>query len=622
MSQKFAELGISRDALEAVKKMGYTDPTPVQEQAIPEILKGHDVCAAAATGTGKTAAFLLPTMSALGHAVVNKNAVSGPRMLVLTPTRELAEQIGDVCKSISRETDHYVATLYGGTKYGPQINKLRKGVDIIIATPGRLIDLRERGVVNLSDIDVLVIDEADRMLDMGFWPSMETIIAQTPKERQTLLFSATLDRKVMRKVSPILKDPVMVEIAHRGDTAKTVEQYILPIENKKKQELLQAVLGEHAFSRVVVFTRTKKRAEECNDMLRHAGFASDSIHSDKPQHKRKRALERFTNGKTNILVATDVLARGIDVPSVDYVVNYDLPDMAEDYVHRIGRTGRAGEVGFAVSFVTRESRSELRDIESLIGREIPMMEIDSYDVDPGILETKNKNKHGKKKRVRERDIERSRAHNASTQGSDFEDGPAPKKFDGLAGYKTRSNAKPGKGKNGGGKGSRSDKPGKGGKSFGNKGGRSDKFEKKSTAFDKFDKRNKGNKGGCSQGDCGDFTVRDAKRSDRGSKGNDRNWRDDNRGSKGGNGFGNRQRNDRNFGDRDNRRGGNGGRRDDNRGSKRNYFDEENRNYRGGKRGSASHKKRFDSPKPASRQGMAKAKQSQGSFSRFYNKNGN
>ena len=455
MSQKFAELGISRDALEAVKKMGYTDPTPVQEQAIPEILKGHDVCAAAATGTGKTAAFLLPTMSALGHAVVDKKAVSGPRMLVLTPTRELAEQIGDVCKSISRETDHYVATLYGGTKYGPQINKLRKGVDIIIATPGRLIDLRERGVVNLSDIDVLVIDEADRMLDMGFWPSMETIIAQTPKERQTLLFSATLDRKVMRKVSPILKDPVMVEIAHRGDTAKTVEQYILPIENKKKQELLQAVLGEHAFSRVVVFTRTKKRAEECNDMLRHAGFASDSIHSDKPQHKRKRALERFTNGKTNILVATDVLARGIDVPSVDYVVNYDLPDMAEDYVHRIGRTGRAGEVGFAVSFVTRESRSELRDIESLIGREIPMMEIDSYDVDPGILETKNKNKHGKKKRVRERDIERSRAHNASTQGSDFEDGPTPKKFDGLAGYKTRSNAKPGKGKNSGGKGGRS-----------------------------------------------------------------------------------------------------------------------------------------------------------------------
>ena len=304
-------------------------------------------------------------------------------------------------------------------------------------------------------------------------------------------------------------------------------------------------------------------------------------------------------------------------------MNYDLPDMAEDYVHRIGRTGRAGEVGFAVSFVTRESRSELRDIESLIGREIPMMEIDSYDVDPGILETKNKNKHGKKKRVRERDIERSRAHNASTQGSDFEDGPAPKKFDGLAGYKTRSNAKPGKSKNGGGKGSRSDKPGKGGKSFGNKGGRSDKFEKKSTAFDKFDKRNKGNKGGCSQGDCGDFTVRDAKRNDRGGKRNDRNWHDDNRGSKGGNGLGNRQRNDRNFGgDRDNRRGGNGGRRDDNRGSKRNYFDEENRNYRGGKRGSASHKKRFDSPKPASRQGMAKVKQSQGSFSRFYNKNGN
>ncbi len=440
MTAAFSELGLSPAALQAVNKLGYTEPTPIQEQAIPPILKGRDVCAAAATGTGKTAAFLLSTMSTLTHAVRNKQKVTGPRMLVVTPTRELAEQIGSVCRTISNETDHFVATLFGGTKYGPQMNKLRKGVDIIIATPGRLLDLRERGVVELQDIDVLVIDEADRMLDMGFWPDMETIIAQTPKGRQTLLFSATLDRKVMKSVAPILRDPFMVEVAHRGETAATVDQYIIPVESKKKPEMLNALLSEQAFTRVIVFTRTKKRAEEVKDLLRASGYTADSIHSDKPQAKRKRALEKFTKGKTHLLVATDVLARGIDVPSVDFVVNYDLPDMAEDYVHRIGRTGRAGETGFAVSFATRETRSALRDIERLIDREIPYMELRSVTIDPSILETKNKNKHGKKKRVRERDIERIRAHKqkgAEGQQTDAEQASS-KSFHGLQGYRSRN----------------------------------------------------------------------------------------------------------------------------------------------------------------------------------------
>ena len=442
MTIPFSDLGLSRAALNAVDKLGYTEPTPVQEQAIPQILLGRDVCAAAATGTGKTAAFLLPTMSTLTHAVRNKKKVTGPRMLVVTPTRELAEQIGIVCRTISNETDHFVATLFGGTKYGPQINKLRKGVDIIIATPGRLLDLQERGAVELQNIDVLVIDEADRMLDMGFWPDMETIIKQTPKGRQTLLFSATLDRKVMKSVSPILRDPFMVEVAHRGETAKTVDQYIIPVEHKKKADMLASLLSEKPFTRVIVFTRTKKRAEECKDELRAAGYAADSIHSDKPQAKRKRALEKFSKGKTHILVATDVLARGIDVPSVDFVVNYDLPDMAEDYVHRIGRTGRAGETGFAVSFVTRETRSELREIEKLIDREIPFMELESAVIDPGILESKNKNKHGKKKRVRERDLERSRAHKqqieAQASGEAGESETPSKAFHGLQGYRSRT----------------------------------------------------------------------------------------------------------------------------------------------------------------------------------------
>ena len=569
MTQKFADLGISAAALKAVAKLGYTDPTPIQEQAIPQVLAGHDVCAAAATGTGKTAAFLLPTMSTLAHAVQDKKAVTGPRMLVVTPTRELAEQIGEVCRAISRETDHYVAVLYGGTKYGPQITKLRKGVDIIIATPGRLIDLRERGVVNLRDIDVLVIDEADRMLDMGFWPSMETIIAEIPNARQTLLFSATLDRKVMRKVSPILDNPVMVEVAHHGDTAATVEQYILPIENKKKQELLQAVLAEKGGEKIIVFTRTKKRAEECTDQLRDAGFAADSIHSDKPQHKRKRALERFAKGKTNILVATDVLARGIDVPSVDYVVNYDLPDMADDYVHRIGRTGRAGEVGFAVSFVTRESRRELRAIETLINRELPMMELESYDVDPNILESKNKNKHGKKKHVRARDIERATAHNEKAKKGGSKHEEEPRDFQGLDGYKSRFENK----------NERGGKPAKGGK------GAKGDFKKNGKPAGK-----QGSKQGA--GKPGKF--------DKFAKGN---RKSDNRG-KGGSDYG------KSKGYGKGAKFDKYGNRIDDRPSKQ-----------GGKRGSASHKKRYDSPKPASKQGMRKAQKQQTSFDRFYGKNG-
>lgn len=406
MTKNFAELGLSEAALKAVAEMKYTDPTPVQEQAIPLVLQGRDVCAAAATGTGKTAAFLLPTMSTLPRA--KKGA--GPHMLVVTPTRELAQQIGDVCFAISRQTRHFQTTVYGGTKYGPQISKLKRGVDILIATPGRLNDLRDRGVVNLREIEVLVIDEADRMLDMGFWPSMESIIEETPTTRQTLLFSATLDKKVLKFVSPILKDPTMVEIAHHGETAKTVDQYMMPIEQRKKQELLQAVLAEKGAERVIVFARTKNRTEECMEQLRRADFSAESIHSDKSQFKRRRALENFSKGKTSVLVATDVLARGIDVSNVNYVVNYDLPDMAEDYVHRIGRTGRAGEAGFAISFVSRETRGALRDVERLIGREIPMMDLERYDLDPTLLQAKNKK--SKQKRVRERDVERARAHKA------------------------------------------------------------------------------------------------------------------------------------------------------------------------------------------------------------------
>lgn len=383
MQTNFADLGLSEAALRAVDRMGFEEPTPVQAASIPLILEGRDVIAAASTGTGKTAAFLLPTMATMAKT---KKAGRKPRMLVVSPTRELAQQIAHACMQIARTTGQYVTTVFGGSSYSPQIKDLKRGTDILIATPGRLNDLMERGVAKLGDIEVLVLDEADRMLDMGFLPAMETIIAATPESRQTLLFSATIDGGIMKSVGSMLKDPALVEIAHKGETADTVEQFIMPIAHRSKPELLRAVLDEKGSERVIIFARTKNRAEEFTEMLRDHGYRAESIHSDKSQFKRKKALDNFRRGRTSILVATDVLARGIDVPDVDHVINLDLPDCPEDYVHRIGRTGRAGESGYAISFVSRETRNTLRDIEKLIGKDIPFMKLENYELDPSVLE--------------------------------------------------------------------------------------------------------------------------------------------------------------------------------------------------------------------------------------------
>lgn len=379
---KFADLGLSEAALAAVERMGYTDATPVQEQAIPLVMEGRDLIAAASTGTGKTAAFLLPVLSTLPRV---KGRARAPRMLVVSPTRELAQQIAQTCMQITRQTRHFTTTVFGGTPYGPQIKELRGGTDVLIATPGRLKDLMNRGVVDLRSIETLVLDEADRMLDMGFLPDVTTIVSKTPECRQTLLFSATIDQSIQKNLGTLLRDPAIVEISRNGETAKTVAQFIMPIAHKNKQELLEAVLGEKGSERVIVFARTKHRAEDCAEMLCDNGYRAESIHSDKSQGQRRRALENFRRGKTGVLVATDVLARGIDVPEVDHVINLDLPDMPEDYVHRIGRTGRAGEEGYAISFVSRETRGTLRSIEKLIGKDIPLMEIESYELDPRVL---------------------------------------------------------------------------------------------------------------------------------------------------------------------------------------------------------------------------------------------
>lgn len=407
----FDTLGLSARALQAVCNLGYTQATEIQEQAIPLVLEGKDIIAAAKTGTGKTAAFSLPCMDMLDPAPANKKkpepkksegrsrrnrkgqaqrqganrttAEDGrsPRMLVITPTRELANQICQVCETVAASTGHQVLCVVGGLSYGPQIAELKRGVDVLIATPGRLVDLIGQEAVDLSLVQTLVLDEADRMLDMGFLPSVMQIIEKTPEPgvRQTLLFSATIDDAVRKMSKKILKDPRSVEVAHRGETADGIDQYLIRISHAAKPSLLNHVLQRQQGTRIIVFARTRHRADAAARRIRKLDFKVEAIHSDRSQAQRQRALDAFAKGRVNVLVATDVLARGIDVSGVDYVINYDLPTQPEDYVHRIGRTGRAGAKGLAISFVSPETESFLTQIEKLIKQSIPTMEVPDFD---------------------------------------------------------------------------------------------------------------------------------------------------------------------------------------------------------------------------------------------------
>ena len=373
----FDDFDLNDDVMAAIRQMGYTTPTPVQAQAIPLILEGHDVIAAAQTGTGKTAAFTLPVLNNLGHYKRGR----GPLALIVTPTRELAQQIDNVARTVGKKTGHYVLTVVGGVSYNPQINGLRRGVDVLVATPGRLLDLYDRMALQLDDIEVLVLDEADRMLDMGFWPDVKQIIDCLPQDRQTLLFSATIDDSVMKTIGGEVKDPKFVEIAHKGTAAETVEQFVIPVSQNQKTELLEYVLDEKGADRVIVFTRTKSRAEVLAERLNREGFSAEAIHGDRSQGQRSRALRMFREGRVGVLVATDVLARGIDVSDVDHVINYDVPMDPEDYIHRIGRTGRAGEEGFSITFVTNEELYDLYDIEYLMQKTVDEMELPEFDFD-------------------------------------------------------------------------------------------------------------------------------------------------------------------------------------------------------------------------------------------------
>ncbi len=380
----FAELGLGNKVMAAVADLGYDAPTPVQAGAIPAVLAGRDVLAAAQTGTGKTAAFLLPSLNNLPHAnrrrVRGKGNGEGPFMLVVTPTRELAQQIEEVCRTVSKHTGHTSVTVVGGVGYNPQRNALKQGCDVLIATPGRLIDLMEQGSASLDQVKVLVLDEADRMLDMGFLPAIRTIVAATPEKRQTLLFSATLDEGAVGSITNLVNDPERIEIAPATSTAETVDQYVLPVSLEAKNAALAQILKKAGTQRVIVFTRTKHRADACRKRLTRADISCAAIHGDRSQAQRERALRSFRDGNTDVLVATDVLARGIDITDVSYVVNFDVPEDPVDYIHRIGRTGRGGGVGWSLTIVTEQDIDEFLDIEALMGKTVDLWDGSGIEV--------------------------------------------------------------------------------------------------------------------------------------------------------------------------------------------------------------------------------------------------
>lgn len=383
MITSFAELGLNEQILAGVDALGFTTPTPVQAQAIPEVLKGRDIVASAQTGTGKTAAFALPTLQLIDGA-----KGKGPHALVVTPTRELAAQIESVVSVVCEKTGQRAVIVMGGAKFDRQIKQLERGCDLLVATPGRLIDLMEHKHVSLANVHVLVLDEADRMLDMGFWPSVRRIMHALPERHQTLLFSATIPPSIKSTIDALLTDPITVEISRVGETADTVEEHLCPITQGQKTELLRALLetggaaGEKP-ERVLVFCRTKHRVDDVSKTLKVAGVRVDVMHADRPQAARARALERFRDGKVQVLVATDVMSRGIDVSGIDAVINFDVPMDPEDYVHRIGRTGRAGATGHAYTFVAPDEISPLREIEYFTKKLVPVWDLPGFSYDAG-----------------------------------------------------------------------------------------------------------------------------------------------------------------------------------------------------------------------------------------------
>lgn len=371
----FEDLGLAPSILRAVAAAGYSTPTPIQAEAIPVSVQGMDVLGSAQTGTGKTAAFSLPVLHRLveDEQPPRRRAI---RALVIAPTRELASQISESIRTYGRFTGLRHTVVYGGVSQVPQTRELHRGVDILIATPGRLLDLMEQGYIDLSAVQVLVLDEADRMMDMGFLPDIRRILAAVPSERQTLFYSATMPREIQRLADSVLTDPVRVDIQPtKANTAK-IEQRVYFVPQHHKSKMLDGLLSAEPGARTIVFTRTKHGADSVVERLQKAGFRAEAIHGNKTQNKRQRALSNFKRNRTQVLVATDVAARGIDVDDISHVINYDLPHEPDTYVHRIGRTGRAGASGVAVSFCDHYERKHLRAIERQLGHRLPVVQPD------------------------------------------------------------------------------------------------------------------------------------------------------------------------------------------------------------------------------------------------------
>ena len=371
----FKDLGLNEVVLSALKPLGYENPTPIQEQAIPHVLEGKDILGSAQTGTGKTAAFSLPIVHTLASRPSKTQGRSKPiRALVLTPTRELASQIDENVRNYCKNSNLRSTVVFGGIPQRRQVDALRRGVDILIATPGRLLDLCNQGHIRLQDVEFLVLDEADTMLDMGFIHDIKKIIKQTPKERQTLFFSATMPPNIRELSSTILKDPIRVQIAAESSAAETVDQKVYYVRQNDKKDLLVHILGTDEIINALVFTRTKFGADKVVRHLQRNDIQAEAIHGNKSQPAREKALNRFKKGKVRVLVATDIASRGIDVDELSHVVNFELPNLAESYVHRIGRTGRAGREGIAISFCNEgDERNHLRGIQKLIGREVELI---------------------------------------------------------------------------------------------------------------------------------------------------------------------------------------------------------------------------------------------------------
>ncbi|MFK8113153.1 MAG: DEAD/DEAH box helicase [Rubripirellula sp.] len=412
----FDDIELIEPLQRALREENYKTPTPIQAKTIPAAVDGCDVLGCAQTGTGKTAAFALPILNELGKEKC-KAYPNSPMALVLAPTRELAIQIGDSFRTYGRHLRLRTVLVYGGVKQGSQVANLNRGAHILVATPGRLLDLMNQGFIKLEDLEMFVLDEADRMLDMGFLPDLKRIIKELPTDRQSLFFSATLPPKIVELSQSLLYDPITVTVSPTSVSADNIKQQVLFTEKSGKQTMLEKILNEDEVDRAIVFTRTKRIANTVTKRLERSGIAAAVIHGNKSQGARQRALEAFRNKKVKVLVATDVASRGIDIDGVTHVVNYDLPNEPEAYVHRIGRTARAGAKGIAISFCMPEERAELRAIEQLLGKRIPpgnKVPREDYSSTPQSAESTRKPRGQKKPFAKKRPFNKSRKNNGST----------------------------------------------------------------------------------------------------------------------------------------------------------------------------------------------------------------